>query len=153
MSVDIDPRRRLALAEKVLLAAEQAGATEAEVLVLADDSALTRFANSEIHQNVAETSATVNLRFVVGRRVGVVTTPMRRPSTKRRLTVALVSATFWWISLLANRVRAESSATTRTSASVAPACSAASSTFSASASRRRGSMSTLIRCPPRPGRS
>ena len=35
---------------------------------------LTRFANSEIHQNVAETSATVNLRFVLGRRVGVVTT-------------------------------------------------------------------------------
>ena len=74
MSVDIDPRRRLALAEKVLGAAEQAGATEAEVLVLADDSALTRFANSEIHQNVAETSATVNLRFVLGRRVGVATT-------------------------------------------------------------------------------
>ena len=74
MSVDIDPRRRLALAEKVLQAAEKAGATEAEALVLADDSALTRFANSEIHQNVAETSATVNLRFVVGRRVGVATT-------------------------------------------------------------------------------
>jgi predicted Zn-dependent protease len=74
MSVDIDPRRRLALAEKVLQAAEGAGATEAEVLVLADDSALTRFANSEIHQNVVETKATVNLRFVVGRRVGVATT-------------------------------------------------------------------------------
>jgi len=74
MSVDIDPRRRLALAEKVLLAAEKVGATEAEVLVLANDSALTRFANSEIHQNVAETSATVNLRFVLGRRVGVATT-------------------------------------------------------------------------------
>ena len=74
MSVDVDPRRRLALAEKVLAAAEKAGATEAEVLVLANDSALTRFANSEIHQNVAETSATVNLRFVLGRRVGVATT-------------------------------------------------------------------------------
>ena len=74
MSTDIDPRRRLALAEKVLQAAEKAGATEAEVLVLADDSALTRFANSEIHQNVVETNATVNLRFVLGRRVGVATT-------------------------------------------------------------------------------
>jgi len=74
MSTDIDPRRRLALAEKVLQAAERAGATEAEVLVLADDSALTRFANSEIHQNVVETNATVNLRFVLGRRVGVATT-------------------------------------------------------------------------------
>ena len=74
MSTDIDPRRRLALAEKVVQAAVGAGATEAEALVLADDSALTRFANSEIHQNVTETSATVNLRFVLGRRVGVATT-------------------------------------------------------------------------------
>ena len=32
---------------------------------------LTRFANSEIHQNVAESNAEINLRFVVGRRVGV----------------------------------------------------------------------------------
>ena len=32
---------------------------------------LTRFANSEIHQNVAETNTVINLRFVVGRRVGV----------------------------------------------------------------------------------
>ncbi len=48
-----------------------AGATEAEALVSADDAQLTRFANSEIHQNVAETSAACNLRFVVGKRVGV----------------------------------------------------------------------------------
>ena len=33
--------------------------------------ALTRFANSEIHQNVAETNVNVNLRFVAGRRIGV----------------------------------------------------------------------------------
>ena len=32
---------------------------------------LTRFANSQIHQNVAETNVTINLRFVVGKRVGV----------------------------------------------------------------------------------
>ena len=50
------------------------GATQAEALVTADDSALTRFANSEIHQNVAETNAQLNLRFVVGRRVGVAST-------------------------------------------------------------------------------
>ena len=31
---------------------------------MADDSALTRFANSEIHQNVAETNVTINLRVV-----------------------------------------------------------------------------------------
>lgn len=61
----------LALAEAVLLLAEAEGATEAEVLVAAGEEALTRFANSEIHQNVAETDVRVNLRFVRGKRVGV----------------------------------------------------------------------------------
>jgi predicted Zn-dependent protease len=66
-----DPADILALAERALAYAEEAGATEAEALVSADDARLTRFANSEIHQNVAETDAEINLRFVVGRRVGV----------------------------------------------------------------------------------
>lgn len=72
MSAD-DPRAIdvLALAERALAFAEAAGATEAEALVTADDARLTRFANSEIHQNVAESNAELNLRFVVGRRVGV----------------------------------------------------------------------------------
>jgi PmbA protein len=61
----------LALAQDVLGRALRVGATEAEVLVTADDSALTRFANSEIHQNVAESSRTVNLRFVAGKRIAV----------------------------------------------------------------------------------
>jgi PmbA protein len=61
----------LALAEDVLGRALRVGATEAEVLVTSDDSALTRFANSEIHQNVAESSRTVNLRFVAGKRIAV----------------------------------------------------------------------------------
>ncbi|MBI3750140.1 MAG: TldD/PmbA family protein [Chloroflexi bacterium] len=61
----------LGLAEDVLGRAMRVGATEAEVLVTTDDSALTRFANSEIHQNVAESSRTVNLRFVAGKRIAV----------------------------------------------------------------------------------
>ena len=61
----------LALAADVLGRALRVGATEAEVLVMTDDSALTRFANSEIHQNVAESSRTVNLRFVAGKRIAV----------------------------------------------------------------------------------
>jgi len=61
----------LRLAEDVLGRALQAGASEAEVLVTGDDSYLTRFANSEIHQNVAETNRSVNLRFVDGRRIAV----------------------------------------------------------------------------------
>jgi predicted Zn-dependent protease len=62
---------RLGLAEQVLGLALAAGATEAEVLVISEDAALTRFANSEIHQNVAETNVNVSLRFVAGRRIAV----------------------------------------------------------------------------------
>jgi predicted Zn-dependent protease len=69
-----DSQAALALAEEVLERALRIGATEAEVLVMAGDSALTRFANSEIHQNVAERSLTVNLRHIVGRRIAVVST-------------------------------------------------------------------------------
>ncbi len=61
----------LDLAQRALRHAVAEGATEAEALVLAEDASLTRFANSQIHQNVAETNVTVNLRFVVGKRVGV----------------------------------------------------------------------------------
>ncbi|HEV8697740.1 MAG TPA: TldD/PmbA family protein [Candidatus Limnocylindrales bacterium] len=64
-------RDALDLAERALGRAVRAGATEAEALVIAEDAALTRFANSQIHQNVAETNVTINLRFVVGKRVGV----------------------------------------------------------------------------------
>jgi predicted Zn-dependent protease len=64
-------RDALDLAERALAQAMREGATEAEALVLTEDASLTRFANSQIHQNVAETDATVNLRFVVGKRVGV----------------------------------------------------------------------------------
>ena len=69
-----EPESALALAEEVLGRALRIGATEAEVLVMAGDSALTRFANSEIHQNVAERSLTVSLRHIVGRRIAVVST-------------------------------------------------------------------------------
>ena len=66
-----DPQAALRLAEGIVRQAEAAGAGEAEALVVAGDSALTRFANSEIHQNVASSEVFVNLRFVQGRRVGV----------------------------------------------------------------------------------
>jgi PmbA protein len=61
----------LALAERTLVMALAAGAGEAEVLVMREDGALTRFANSEIHQNVAQRDVAVNLRVVLGKRVAV----------------------------------------------------------------------------------
>jgi predicted Zn-dependent protease len=69
-----DPEAALRLAEEVVDRARAAGAGEAEALVVAGDASLTRFANSEIHQNVASAEVFVNLRFVQGRRVGVAST-------------------------------------------------------------------------------
>src|SRR4029453_12923403 len=68
------PADVLALAERVLGFAEKGSPTEVEVMAMADDGSLTRFANSEIHQNVAESNVQVNLRFVAGKRVGVAST-------------------------------------------------------------------------------
>jgi PmbA protein len=78
-------RDALTLAETVLAHALSQGVSEAEALVMADDSALTRFANSEIHQNVAETNVTINLRVVVGRRVGVASSGRTDDASLRRL--------------------------------------------------------------------
>jgi PmbA protein len=75
----------LTLAEGALALATGDGVTEAEVLVTTEDSALTRFANSEIHQNVAETNVTINLRVVVGKRVGVASSGRTDPEGLRRL--------------------------------------------------------------------
>lgn len=45
-------------------------ADQTEVLVLAQDSALTRYANNVIHQNVAESNAQLSVRAVVGKKIG-----------------------------------------------------------------------------------
>lgn len=66
-----DPEAALRIALEAVRLAERAGATEAEALVVTGESALTRFANSEIHQNVTASEALVNLRVASGRRVGV----------------------------------------------------------------------------------
>ena len=75
----------LRLAEAALADALSEGVTEAEALVMSEDSALTRFANSEIHQNVAETNVTINLRVVVGKRVGVASSGRTDAEGLRRL--------------------------------------------------------------------
>ncbi|HEX8940439.1 MAG TPA: TldD/PmbA family protein [Candidatus Limnocylindrales bacterium] len=75
----------LYVAEQVLGHAEHDGASAAEVLVMADDAALTRFANSEIHQNVAERNVRISLRYVVGRRVGVASSDRLTDEGLRRI--------------------------------------------------------------------
>ena len=47
---------------------------QAEALLVADDSHLTRFANNTIHQNVAERNVSLIIRLVLGGRVGSATT-------------------------------------------------------------------------------
>jgi len=52
----------------------RSSADQTEVVILAGDDALTRFANSTIHQNVAVTDTEVRIRVVLGSQVGVATT-------------------------------------------------------------------------------
>jgi predicted Zn-dependent protease len=75
----------LALAERAMEHALRAGAQEAEALVMREDGALTRFANSEIHQNVAQTDVTINLRVALGKRVGVASSGRTDEEGLRRL--------------------------------------------------------------------
>jgi PmbA protein len=49
-------------------------AEQTEVVYLGTESALTRFANNYIHQNVAESNHELRVRAVVGKRIGVATT-------------------------------------------------------------------------------
>jgi PmbA protein len=51
-------------------------AEQTEVLLFSSHSALTRFANSYIHQNVEDTSVEVSVRAVVGKKIGVAGTNM-----------------------------------------------------------------------------
>ncbi|MBA3531136.1 MAG: TldD/PmbA family protein [Ardenticatenales bacterium] len=48
-------------------------ADETEVVLIVSDEQLTRFANNEVHQNVAETNVEVRVRVALGSRVGLAT--------------------------------------------------------------------------------
>src|SRR5947209_3364566 len=61
-------------------------ADQTEVVYLGAESALTRFANNAIHQNVAESNAELRVRAVVGKKVGVATTNRLDDESLRRVT-------------------------------------------------------------------
>ena len=46
-------------------------ADQTEVIIMSEDSGLTRFANSYIHQNVAERDVGLRVRTVLGKKIGV----------------------------------------------------------------------------------
>jgi predicted Zn-dependent protease len=75
----------LAIAERAVAMALEAGASQAEALVVRSHSALTRFANNEIHQNVAEEDSVISLRYVDGQRVGVASANRTSDDDLRRL--------------------------------------------------------------------
>ncbi|HEX9094158.1 MAG TPA: DNA gyrase modulator, partial [Coriobacteriia bacterium] len=68
------PDRARALALRAVEVATGAGAGQAEALVIASASALTRYADNRIHQNVLTEDTGVSVRAVLGRRVGVAST-------------------------------------------------------------------------------
>jgi len=65
------PERFQQIAETVL---RHSSADQTEVLFMAGEEALTRFANSYIHQNIARGNAQVSVRAILGRRSGVAST-------------------------------------------------------------------------------
>jgi PmbA protein len=80
----------LALGESAL---KTDGADAVEVLLTRDDTALTRFAESRVHQNTARVDGEARVRVVVdGARVGVVATNDLTPSGLREAAAAAVEA-------------------------------------------------------------
>ena len=67
----LEERDVRALLEKILGFSK---ATQTEVLFFGTDRSLTRFANNFIHQHVAETNQSVNVRAVLGTKIGVAST-------------------------------------------------------------------------------
>jgi len=61
----------------------RAEADQTEVLFIIENTGLTRFANSMIHQNIAESNARIAIRSVVGKRVGSASTNRLEPEQLR----------------------------------------------------------------------
>ncbi len=77
----IDREHALPLLKKMI---QESAADQTEAILLTEDSSLTRFAGSAIHQHVAERNQTAILRVVLGKKIAVVTTNIFQPSSLRR---------------------------------------------------------------------
>jgi PmbA protein len=80
------------LAREAVERTTSAGAVEAEAVVTASSTALTRFANNRVHQNVASEDLTVSVRAIVHTRVGVATTNRTSPEGLAACCEAAVEA-------------------------------------------------------------
>ena len=63
---------------------QESPADQTEAILLTEDSSLTRFAGSAIHQHVAERNQTLILRVVFGKKIAVATTNIFRPSSVKK---------------------------------------------------------------------
>jgi PmbA protein len=63
---------------------QESPADQTEAILLTEDSSLTRFARSAIHQHVAERNQTVIFRVVLGKKIAVVTTNVFLPSSLKK---------------------------------------------------------------------
>jgi PmbA protein len=69
---------------------EESQADQTEALLMTEDSSLTRFARSAVHQHVAEKNGTLIIRVVLGKRIAVVTTNvLQSASPKNALQKAI----------------------------------------------------------------
>jgi predicted Zn-dependent protease len=84
----IDREHALRLLKKMVL---ESGADQTEAILLTEDSSLTRFAGSAIHQHVAERNQTAILRVVLGKKIAVVTTNIFQPSSSKKLLRKAIS--------------------------------------------------------------
>src|SRR5512139_1565316 len=88
----IGEKAAIRLLRKVI---QESPADQTETLLLTEDSSLTRFARSSIHQHVAEKNGTLILRVVLGKRIAVVTTNIlslssAKASLERAISLAKV---------------------------------------------------------------
>ena len=72
--------RALQLLEETL---SRSSADQMEVLIITEGTSVTRFANSMIHQNIAESNAKVSIRSVIGKRIGSASTNRVEPEQVR----------------------------------------------------------------------
>lgn len=91
MDIELFSRQRCQqVFDEVMRAARSAGVTEVEALMGAKASALTRFANNRIHQNVAERSGYLSLRVLIdGRTARATANQFDRDSIERAVAQAI----------------------------------------------------------------
>src|SRR4030043_1177533 len=63
---------------------QDSSADQTEAILLTEDSSLTRFAGSAVHQHVAERNQMMVLRVVLGKKIAVVTTNIFLPSSLKK---------------------------------------------------------------------